>query len=71
MELEQLHDQLTELLCQLEIEQLKEVSIQAKVSPDKEKHTLIRAINETVDKAFEEEEHDVAETFVQEFVSYS
>ena len=63
MELEQLQDQLTELLCQLKIEQLKEACIQAKVSPDKEKrHTLIRAINETVDKAFEEEEHDVAET---------
>ena len=66
MELEQLQDQLTELLCQLKIEQLKEVCIQAKVSSDKEKrHTLILAINEIVDKACEEEEHDVAETFVQ------
>ena len=70
MELEQLQDQLTELLCQLKIEQLKEVCIQAKVSSDKEKrHTLILAINEIVDKACEEEEHDVAETFVQELLA--
>ena len=43
MELEQLQDQLTELLCQLTLGHLREVCIQVKVSPDKEKkHTLIR-----------------------------
>ncbi|KAL2089169.1 hypothetical protein ACEWY4_016068 [Coilia grayii] len=66
MELERLQDQLTELLCQLTLEQLKEVCIQAKVSTDKAKrHTLIRAINESVEKAIESEEEDVAETFVR------
>ncbi|KAM9735208.1 uncharacterized protein ACNS7B_014526 [Menidia menidia] len=70
MELERLQDQLTELLCQLTFEQLKEVCIQAKVSPDKGKrHTLIRAVNESVDKAIESEEEEVAETFVRELLA--
>lgn len=30
---------------------------------------MIQAINKTVDKAFDEEEHDVAETFVQELLA--
>lgn len=70
MEIEQLQDQLTELLCQLTLEQLKEVCNQAKVSPDKAKrHTLIRAINESVDEAVENEDKEVAETFVQELLA--
>ena len=69
MEMEQLQDQSTEVQCRLKIEQLKEVCIQAKVSLDKEKrHRLIRAINKTVDTAFDEEEH-VAETFVHELLA--
>lgn len=70
MEIERLQDQLTELLCQLTLEQLKEVCIQAKVSTDKAKrHTLIRAVNESVDKALESEEEDVAETFVRDLLT--
>ncbi|KAK0144802.1 hypothetical protein N1851_016626 [Merluccius polli] len=70
MDLEQLQDQLTEVLCQLTLEQLKVMCIQAKVSPDKTKrHTLIRAVNESVDNAIESEEDDVAETFVQELLA--
>ena len=70
MELEQLQDQLTELVCQLMLEQLKEVCIQAKVSTDKEKrHTLIRLINESVDQALEDEEDDVADTVVRELLA--
>lgn len=64
-ELEQLQDRLTELLCRLNVDQLKEVCTQCKVSPHNEKHTSIGAIHESVDKALEEEEHDVAETFLQ------
>ena len=70
MELEQLQDELTEqLLCNLKIEQLKEVCIQAKVSPEGKKHTLIRAINGSEDKALEDDEHKVAETFVQDLLA--
>lgn len=67
MDLERLQDELTELLCQLTLEQLKAVCIQAKVSTEATKrHTLIRALNKSVDNAVESEGEDVAETFVRD-----
>lgn len=70
MNLEWLQDELTELLCQLTLDQLKQVCNQAKVLTETTKrHVLIRAINESVDTAVGREDEDVAETFVRELIA--
>ncbi|XP_063049996.1 uncharacterized protein LOC134444699, partial [Engraulis encrasicolus] len=70
MDLEKLQDQLTELLCPLTLEQLKQVCTQAKVPSDTSKrHALIRNINETVDKVIDSEDENAAELFVRELIA--
>ncbi|KAG7525905.1 hypothetical protein JOB18_033454 [Solea senegalensis] len=70
MELERLQDQLNEILVQLRFEQLQEVCLQAKTSTERQtkKHTLIRAINEAVDIAIEEEEEEVTYAFLVKLI---
>lgn len=70
MNLERLQDELTELLCQLTLDQLKQVCNQAKVLTETTKrHALIQAVNESVDTAVGREDKDVAKTFVWELIA--
>lgn len=66
MELEQLHDRLSEILVQLKFEQLQEVCVSAKIPTENltKKHTLIWTISEAVDGIIEIEEAKVARVFL-------
>lgn len=70
MELEQLHDRLSEILVQLKFKQLQEVCVSAKIPTENltKKHTLIRTISEAVDGIIEIEEEEVARVFLNRLI---
>lgn len=73
MEFEDLQDRLNEILVQLRFEQLQEVCGHCKVKTENltKKHALIRAINEVVDTAIEEEDANVAREYLVQAIAFA
>ena len=71
MELEELHDRLSEILVQLKFEQLQEVCLTAKIPTERltRKQTLIRKISEAVDSIIDIEDEETAQEFLNRLIA--